>query len=577
MSASRMSSSSVVLAGMITLLAATAVASAGPAAGWRPRVVDILGDPRATTCLVPAGERLWVGSSGAGLLGLGAGRPTRLDARHGLPGNAVTGCRMHRGELWVATEQGLARLDARTGRFVRLARGRFLALAAAGDRLLAARADGSLLAVEAGAGPALLRRLELTPAVLAVAADGRWAAADRGGQLALAGGRGVLRLPAPAIGLAFAGEELVALTMAGGWRVRGGVLQAEPALRGAVGLSDDGAPVFTPGLEHLEVAAVGVWQGAALAATDEGVFRRGGRGWEELDLGGMPCGNRVSALAELAGALWVGSFDRGVCRWDGQSWQRFTAPRDLPAEMVNDMVSDGTQLYVATVHGLAVADGQGRFRQYSHRQCMGNLRRSCPWFPAVTGVAVDGLRGEVWAADNGSLHRVAAPRWQHLGDVHGIRSRRITRVAARDGQLALGTADMGVLLAGPGHSFVVHDDQHGLADDWVMDLTFAGDGSLWVATCTRGVSRYREGHWESYSTQHGLTDDYTLSVAEIDGRLWVGTLSGLTIFASEPGRTPPLRLDAGDGLGGNEIHDILRVGDRVYLATEAGVTVLAVD
>src|SRR6185436_8597578 len=99
-------------------------------------------------------------------------------------------------------------------------------------------------------------------------------------------------------------------------------------------------------------------------------------------------------------------------------------------------------------------------------------------------------------------------------------SEQLTRLAVHDGELALGTSDAGVLLGRSDAkrigSFTRFDHQAGLADDWVMDLTFNARGALWVATCTRGLSvRERSGTLHTLTEDDGLADDYVLSVNEL--------------------------------------------------------------
>src|SRR5512138_859780 len=63
--------------------------------------------------------------------------------------------------------------------------------------------------------------------------------------------------------------------------------------------------------------------------------------------GGL-CGNHVMAMTEFAGELWLGTFDEGLCRFNGK---RFVTAR-VPFPMVNDLAATKDALYVATTLGL---------------------------------------------------------------------------------------------------------------------------------------------------------------------------------------------------------------------------------
>ena len=79
----------------------------------------------------------------------------------------------------------------------------------------------------------------------------------------------------------------------------------------------------------------------------------------------------------------------------------------------------------------------------------------------------------------------------------------------------------------------------------------------------------KNGKWKILNQKDGLIDDYTLSVKQVGDTMWVGTLSGLSIYDGETFTN----FSAQNGLGGNEIHDIVVHDGRVYVGTDAGITV----
>jgi ligand-binding sensor domain-containing protein len=415
----------------------------------------------------------------------------------------------------------------------------------------------------------------VVPAAIALSDDGR--------RLAVGGIDGALyiavdmfahrvSLPEPPGGvrepierLAFAGDTLKVGTSSSAFEVSAAlqvkplsppVVEADPALRG------------------LLVNARARYGSAEVIATDAGAFMRAspGAALTKIVLEGLPCGDRISALTVQGDVLWIGSFDRGLCRLDANGYTHFAGPKYLPSDMVNALASDEHTVYVATDAGLATIDAAGTFAQFTHQQCVGNLAGRCPWHAAVNGVAVDSSTGMVWVADIGALHRIdpLTGEWQHPGTRAVLGSQAVTRVAAFNGEVAIGTSDRGVLLWNGKRTRVV-DDQHGLADNWVTDVAYDTRGRLWVGTCTRGVSvRERDGRIRNISS--GLSDDYVLSVQELDGRIWLGTLSGATLLDGQR----PIPLDTRHGLGGNEVHDAVFYRGHVWLATDGGLSAMDV-
>ncbi len=524
-------------------------------------VVDTVGDPRELTCAASSAGALWLGTLGAGMVRVTDRGPVRLGAGAGLPGERVRDCGFDGPTLWAATEAGLARWDAHSERFVVVARGRMLRLGFGARSKLAADGLGRVLSLEPD-GVREIARLDFAPSAFAVSADGaHWAAGSTLGQLFVRGERVPALDPRePIEALVWNGPVLRVRTTDHELEYSGGMLRMlgrrqPPRLRAA----------------GVRIAAETDWRGAKVLATDGGAFieEPAGKTYRPLDLGAtLPCGDRISALAVHRGTLYAGSFDRGVCRRDAQGWTRLEAA--LPSNMINDLVSDGTRLFVATARGLAVLEPDGQLRRFDHRACIGKLKNDCPWSPSVNGVAFDAQRSEAWISDLRAVHRFAPRGWKHVGG-EAVGSLALTRIAARGGEVAVGSGDQGVLI-GRGGRFERIDDQAGLADNWVMDLTYDPAGRLWVATCTRGVSvREPDGTLRTLTRADGLVDDYTLSVTALGDAVWVGTLSGVSIFRA--GRVQS--LTTADGLSGNEVHDAVLFEGRVWLATDAGLSVVA--
>ncbi len=539
------------------------------AADWQ--VLRNHSDRSQTTCLAPLGDELWIGTIGGGLVRLGSGGLDVVDAARGLPGNRVHGCVAHRGRVYAATEGGLVRVDPSTLRVDPVLPGRFLALAANGDGVIAASAARVLHDLGEGSRTPL----EMSPSALGLHDDGTWAAGDIGGVvLVSAPGAGLSRFTvgAPVEHIETRPDGFAVVTPLG--RIRIDLMRGTLGDDAPAGVRGDGSggDVDLRGLGQRHVRAVARWQGRAVVATSDGAFSlRAGR-FEPVDLGGNPCGDRIASLEVMGDALWAGSFDRGLCRFDGSSWERWSGPKHLPSDMVHDMSAAGDRLWVATHRGVAVVGEQGPVEQSTVEDCRDTGRRDCPWHATVNGVTTDLKTGAVWMADIGAVHRIGERRWRHFYRKAGIRSPRLTRIAAWFGHVAVGTGDTGVLLLEGGRRFIPVDDQQGVADNWVMDLAYDERGRLWVGTCTRGLSRLAGGRWRTFTTEDGLADDYVLSVKPVGKEIWVGTLKGLSVLTPRGGeRYAVTTLDRSRGLGGDEVHDVASWRGRVWVATDGGI------
>ncbi len=537
-----------------------------------PRIISTIGTTQRAVCLAPLGQALWVGTTAAGLVRIDGGESRIFSVREGLPGAEVKDCASSASTLFAATRTGIARFNDHTGRFEAVARGRFSRLAATRETVYAADDTGRYF--ELTPAPRLLGRVDFVPSAMAVSPTGQIALGNIDGQLVIGGMR--RRLAAPVLDLKYTDAGLNVLTAQGGFRVDGTrLIPWSAADSRAQALDEAGRPFADPRFTGLLVTAVAQAGDDLFAATDGGLFKRRGdpaKGWHPVLLGGMPCGPRLTGLAEFGGALWVGSFDNGVCRFADGGWTHFFGPSRLPSDMITGLEADADRLYITTLKGLSTVDQLGEFTITTKEPCETNRRRNCPWHTAVPGVAVDDVTADVWLADNGAVHRLGPRRWRHFYTQRGITSRRITGIAASGGRVAVGTIDRGIHFSSDGRRFETIDDQQGLAGNWVMDLRFDRQGRLWAATCTRGVSVRDQDRWRSFGTGDGLVDDYTLSVRDIRGQIWIGTLSGISIYDGRGFTT----LTTDQGLSGNEVHDIIEFRDQVVVATDSGLTILAV-
>ncbi|MFQ3589544.1 MAG: two-component regulator propeller domain-containing protein [Chloracidobacterium sp.] len=79
------------------------------------------------------------------------------------------------------------------------------------------------------------------------------------------------------------------------------------------------------------------------------------------------------------------------------------------------------------------------------------------------------------------------------------------------------------------------------------------DGTLWIGTFGGGVVRYRQGSFESWTTEQGLASDFVLDIAQTpDGALWFATSRGLTCWRDGQWKTFTVK----DGLPLNSLQQL---------------------
>jgi signal transduction histidine kinase/ligand-binding sensor domain-containing protein/DNA-binding response OmpR family regulator len=519
-----------------------------------------------------------------------------------LPDDAVTALAAGRGELWVGTLGGLARLDRATGRFLRypLPRpraGRASVLPdAAHDRVHALRLDrNGHLWVGTAAG---LRWLDLTGSAP------RWSApfGDPGPELATGQissileasggdiwigvrGGGLHRLDRvarrfehyasdPANPRSLSDSSVICLMEDRDRRLwvgtERGLNKVEPGRRAFAHYRHD--PRDPSSLSANKVAGMledrrgRIWiatRGGGLNRFDPEretfvAFRHDPRRADSLSH------DEVWSIAEDgAGRLWVGTRDATLHRFDPDTgrFARYPVPappgpngtRVRAADRIFDLLADreGFLWIALTGGGLVRFDPQtNAFSGYRHDP---RNPRSLS-HDDVSDIFQD-RQGRLWiATDGGGLNRLDRATGTFVRYRHDPRNPRslghdAVSVIHEDpeGTLWIGTYGAGIDRFDPDTGTFDHvTEAHGLPDAIVYGIADGGDGSLFLST-NRGLCRFqpRTGAVEVFEASHGLQGtEFGLKafLQARNGRLYFGGFNGFNAFWPElvgPDRQPP--------------------------------------
>jgi ligand-binding sensor domain-containing protein len=267
-----------------------------------------------------------------------------------------------------------------------------------------------------------------------------------------------------------------------------------------------------------------------------------------------PCGNFVTGIARHGADLVVGTFNRGACAFDGTTWRQL----ETPSTMVNDVVSTGDQLWIATAEGLVEVG------ETVHVAVADNAKRGDSGTNHKGINALSAGPSGLWAADVLGPVRVA-PWQRYRWHVGGHSYQAIA--SCPNGEVWAGSEDDGLAVFGAqvgqkkGRSkWRQFNRLDGLPEDWVMAVACAEPGAAWVGTYRNGVGKVDAKGW------HPLMETGWIQALMVDGnRLWVGTADGL--FLAEGDRIQKLRSE--------DVHTLFQDGDTLWMGTRSGLVALS--
>lgn len=184
-------------------------------------------------------------------------------------------------------------------------------------------------------------------------------------------------------------------------------------------------------------------------------------------------------------------------------------------------------------------------------------------------------QGSVWFAPwDGGLFRLAHGLVQPIR-VAGLEDDTVYSIVGAAGEVWVARRNGGVTrfrLKGNALEAFTNTRRDGLAENTVDSIYRAPDGIVWAGTLNEGISRFRDGHWHTFTTRDGLPSN-TISVitGNAQGEIFVGTPDGLAELRSNGWVT----YSARDGLPPGAIESLfLDDTGTLWIGTAKGISFL---
>jgi signal transduction histidine kinase/ligand-binding sensor domain-containing protein len=540
-----------------------------------------------------ASHNLWVATDGAGLIRLRGATAKHYTQADGLPSDDIRQTVSDpKGNLWIATADGLARLDTVADRITVFrspqgpATNDLRALCFADDGALWIGGDGNRITIFSDAKFAL-RGIASLPAdgsvrALLRAPDGTvWAGTSDG---LVRFGEGDDQLFTTAQGLA---HDSVLCLAAG----RNGTLWAGTK-EGFSRFHDGEIDSFNTrdGLSQSTVYAVCEdREGSLWVGTKHGLNQFIDRRTIPFtSKEGLPSNDAGPVLQDAAGIIWVGTLGAGLAHFDGRRFSVLTTEDGLASNTIWTLAAgDDGDLWIGTTAGLnRLRDGRivetfttERGLPSNFVRCLCRDRKGTLWVGTAAGLAVgQGERfvqppgdpgtpiralvdhqsgavpsGEqpaveiVAAIEGGGLCRATTDRLESFTTTGSIPRDVDTFFEDADGWLWMGTQGAGLLLL-RGEKLISLTTKDGLYDDDIFGIVADDQDRLWMA-CSKGIFFVSRSDLRRFAVRELKTVESTpfspmdsLRTIECkggvqpavwkmdDGRIWFSTIRGLILI-----------------------------------------------
>ena len=342
-----------------------------------------------------------------------------------------------------------------------------------------------------------------------------------------------------------------------------------------------------------------------LGTRDTGLFESDGG---EVTAGPVELRNRKinSLLVSDNEDLWIGT-DNGLVRWNEKQSVNLPIPPVLSHSQILALGKDQhSNIWIGTPEGLLRIDSNGRVTfDDSQRHTPAGItaifedREGNVWTGSANGlerfrdsafttysvleglpsdsngpVYVDSENRTWFALSEGGLYWLAEGKAALVKSV-GLEKDVVYSVAGGGGELWVGRQRGGLTrlrIQDSAISSETYTQANGLAQNSVYAVQRNRDSTVWAATLSAGVSRWKDGKFSTYTTADGLLSNSVASILEgSDGTMWFATPRGLSTFSN--GRWQS--FTSTEGLPSNDVICLLQ--DRmgiVWIGTAQGLATI---
>jgi len=256
--------------------------------------------------------------------------------------------------------------------------------------------------------------------------------------------------------------------------------------------------------------------------------------------------------------LWIGTISHGLYRIGTRGMEHLGTDQGLPQNRIMSIIEDTEgSTWVGTNGGL-IQLREAPFITWTERRGLkGDYVRT------VLGHS----DGSVWVGGSSGLSRIV-PGYKRALTPAAQSLSVLSLAEGADGDVWVGTYDMGLLRWHNGNLEPVLNQHNGLGSNEVRAIVHDRQGRLWAGTPKGVVQLQQDGSVRRFGKAEGLADTFVIAMVEApDGSIWVGTSTGIARLGDDGSfHKVPLPVLASD----DYVYGLALQGEFIWLATERG-------
>lgn len=285
---------------------------------------------------------------------------------------------------------------------------------------------------------------------------------------------------------------------------------------------------------------------------------------------GLSSSSVLSVTQDQKGFIWVGTMD-GLNRYDGTKvkvFRSFYSNNPIgPNIIISQLLADKQQhVWMGTNNGLYVYNIQtGFFHVFYHYAHQNSITNN-----AITSLYLDS-KGNVWVGTKNGLNRIVRTKdslFQPYPVIYNTHSPGFDNIKAicetGTGNILIGTSSGMILLSCNGDRTAVTIKDTVLKGYVITSITEDKQNNIWAGTDGSGLFKISKNFSNIKQYRHQTDRPGPISniirkvITDKKGRIWIGTLKGLTVFNPTSGAFKNYIRDPNDeySLNFNSIYDI---------------------